>query len=229
MKQASVWRRLARGFRATLPVALGVAPFGVAYGAVAAQTMAPWQASLMSVTVFAGTAQFVAASMLAQGAAHLSILITGVLINTRLLLLSAALVPYLRRAPRRQHWLVAQLLTDESFAVSIAEFDARPGDALFVIGSSLAIFVIWQTCTWLGVLFGARIPQGLGLEYALPASLTCLLFLLVRDRLGGVIALLAALFSLIARPLVSGTWSTLVATLLAATSGVMWKRWRSSR
>ncbi|MEA3407412.1 MAG: AzlC family ABC transporter permease [Chloroflexota bacterium] len=59
----SVWQRMMRGVRGTLPLALGVAPFGIAYGTVAVEAMRPWQASLMSLTVFAGTAQFVAASL----------------------------------------------------------------------------------------------------------------------------------------------------------------------
>jgi len=219
--------RIAKGLRATVPVALSVVPFGIAYGAVAAQTMPTWQAVLMSLTVFAGTAQFVAASMLSQEAAYLPVLITGLLINSRLLLLSAALMPHFRSAPRRLHPLIAQLLTDESFAVSIAEFGARGGDALFFIGSGLAIFATWQASTWIGVLFGAGIPPSWGLEYALPASLIVFLFLLVRDRRSVGVAILAALVGLALQPLVSGTWSSLAATLVAATLGVGWTRWRS--
>ena len=219
--------RLWRGFQATLPVALSVIPFGVAYGAVAAQTLAPWQAALMSLTVFAGTAQFVAASMLSQGAAYISVLITGLLINMRLILLSAALVPHVRNAPRRLYGPMAHLLTDESFAVSIAAFERGAADAFFYLGSGLAIFAIWQPSTWVGVFFGASLPMGLGLEYALPASLVCLLFLLVRQRLGVAVAGLAAALALLVRQLAGGTWSTLIATIVAATLGVLWKQWRS--
>ena len=70
-----------RGVRATIPVALSVVPFGVAFGTVAAGNMVPWQAQLMSLAVFAGTAQFIAASMLSEGAAYVPILLTGVLIK----------------------------------------------------------------------------------------------------------------------------------------------------
>lgn len=219
--------RIWRGMRATLPVGMSVIPFGVAYGAVAAQRLAFWQVELMSLTVFAGTAQFIAASMLAQGSAYWPVLVTGILINVRLLLLSAALVPHVRRIPRILHPAVAQLLTDESFAVSMAEYERRPSDPLFFIGSGLTIYAVWQIGTVAGLIFGNRLPSGLGLEYALPGSLICLLFMLVRDRHAAAIALLAGALALALRPLISPAYATLVATLLAATLGVLWKRWRS--
>ena len=189
MTSATGWRAhlssdLARGFRATLPVALAVAPFGLAYGAAASRSMSGWQASLMSVTVFAGMAQFVAASMLAQSGAWVPILIACALINLRLVLLSASLAPHLRGSPRRLHPLLAHLLTDESFAVSMAEYEHRGGGPRYFMGSGMAIFVVWQLATLAGLAFGANLPQGLGLEFALAATLICLLVLLVRDRRG---------------------------------------------
>jgi 4-azaleucine resistance transporter AzlC len=215
-------QRLSKGFRATLPLALGCTPFGLAYGAVAHQSMAGWQVQLMSLTVFAGTAQFIGATMLAQGISYLPILITGLLLNLRLVLMSAALAPHLRRAPRLLHPLIAQMLTDESFAITINAYDCSPeGDPLFAIGSGLAMYVLWQLATAAGVLLGATIPAGYGLEYALSASIVCLLFLLVRTRRMAAVAALGALLSILLQPLVSATWSVMVGTLLAATWGVL--------
>jgi 4-azaleucine resistance transporter AzlC len=231
--RVSMWPHIRRGLRATLPVALGVAPFGVAYGTVAAITMAPWQAQLMSLTVFAGTAQFIAASMLSEGAAYLAVLLTGVLINLRLLLLSAALAPHVAMAPRPLQPVLAprplqpvlaQLLTDESFAVSMAEFEQHGSDWRFFIGSGLAVFGVWQVATAVGMAFGATVPSGLGLDFALPASLICLLFLLVRERRAAIVALGAAAVSVALVLVVPGTWNVMVATLLAATVGAAWKR-----
>lgn len=217
---------LAKGFRATLPLALGCMPFGLAYGAVARQSMAGWQVQLMSLTVFAGTAQFIGASMLAQGISHLPVLLTGLLLNLRLVLMSAALAPHLRKAPPWLHPLVAQMLTDESFAVTISAYDgdgSAKGDPLFAIGSGLAMYALWQLATLAGSLLGATIPGGYGLEYALAASIICLLFLLVRKRRMAVVAALAAALAIVLKPLVSATWSVMVGTLLAATMGVLWR------
>jgi predicted branched-subunit amino acid permease len=138
--------------------------------------------------------------------------------------LSAAVSPHVRHAPKAFQPLLAHMLTDESFAVSMAEFEQRPGNPSFLLGSGLAIFVFWQLATLAGLLFGSNLPQGLGLEYALPATLICLIFLLVRGRRGVAVAILAAILGLALMPLVSGTWSVMVATLVAATVGVLWKR-----
>lgn len=221
-----MWQQITKGMRATLPLALGVAPFGIAYGTVATEAMRPWQASLMSLTVFAGTAQFVTASMLSQGAGHLAVLIMGLLINMRMVLMSASLAVHLDNVPRVLYVPMAHLLTDESFAVSVAAFEKRRGDPFFVVGSGLTIFITWQITTAVGLGFGTQLPAGLGLEYALPASLICLLFLLIKDRFSVVISGLAALLSLAVLPLLPNTWSPLVATLIAVTLGVAWKQCR---
>jgi 4-azaleucine resistance transporter AzlC len=222
MDGSRVWR----GVRATLPVALGVMPFGLAYGAVAVTAMHPLQGMLMSLTVFAGTAQFITASMVAQGAAFLPVLITGLFINLRLILLSAAITPKIEAAPRRLRPALALVLTDESFAVSMAEFERGPADPLFALGSGLAIYTAWQVATVAGLTVGANIPGGLGLEYALAGSLICLLFLLVRSLRPALVAVGAAILSLALRPLVGGTWCVMTATLLAATVGVLCSRRR---
>ena len=138
-----------------------------------------------------------------------------------------ALTPHVKGAPRRLYPIIAQLLTDESFAVSMAQFERWPSDPWFFIGSGLAIFIPWQIVTALGAAFGAGLPAGWGLEYALPGSLICLVFLLVRGRRAALVSLLAAGLSLLLRPVVSGTWSTMAATVVAASLGVAWKRWQS--
>ncbi|MFH1085434.1 MAG: hypothetical protein V1772_06705, partial [Chloroflexota bacterium] len=63
-------------------------------------------------------------------------------------------------------------------------------------------------------------------EFALPASLVCLLFLLVRDREGLWVACLAAVLALVLRPMLGNSGTTMAATVVAATLGVMSRRWR---
>lgn len=222
-----VWARLGRGLLATAPVALSVAPFGVACGAVLAEYAGPVLTQLMSLTVFAGTAQFVAASMLADGSALLPVLVTGLLINLRLMLLGAALAPHVSSAPAPLRPLLAHLITDESFAVSMAEFEERGADPAFYVGSGLAVYGVWQVATLAGMVLGERIPEGLGFEFALPASLICLLFLLVRGRRAVGVAAAGAALAVGLRPLVGGTWAALAAALIAATLGAY--LWTDSR
>jgi len=118
---------LRRGFLKALPIVLGVLPFGIAYGAAAAQHMPWWGGMGMSVIVFAGSAQFIAVGLIAQGAAPLSIIITTALVNLRYVLMSSALSPVLRKKGARWQALLAFFVVDETFAVSSVEFDmVRP-------------------------------------------------------------------------------------------------------
>lgn len=221
-KRAPFWA----GFVATLPVAAGCAPFGVAYGAAAAATLPLWQTSLMSVAVFAGTAQFIAASMLAQGSTWLPVLVTCALVNLRLVLLSAAISPNVRGAGIIRRALAAQMLTDESFAVSMAGYRKGERGPAYLIGSGLSLFLIWQAATVVGRVAGEFVPQGLGLEYALPASLICLLFLLVRNKRQWAVAALAVGLVLVGRNVLPTAWVTPVATVMAASIGLGARRWR---
>ena len=72
------------GVRAELPILLGVAPFGMIYGALAIGAGLPRSASqAMSSIVFAGSAQFVATQLFATGAPGLVLLLTTFIVNLR--------------------------------------------------------------------------------------------------------------------------------------------------
>jgi len=215
---------LRRGFLQALPIVVGVLPFGIAYGAAVAQNMPWWGGMGMSALVFAGSAQFIAVGLVAQGAAPLSIIITTALVNLRFVLMSSALSPVLRKKGPRWQPLLAFFVVDESFAVSSVEFERGKSDALFFLGSGLALYFIWQLSTAAGIWFGPLIPEGFGLEFALSASFIGLLALLIRSRPAALVGLLAAILSLALYYALPGTWAPLIAALIAATIGVMWEQ-----
>ena len=88
-----------RGLSCGLPVILGYLPISFAFGVLAANNQIPFAAALgMSVFVYAGSSQFIVVGLLAQGAAITTIVFTTFLINLRMFLMSAALLPQVR------HW-----------------------------------------------------------------------------------------------------------------------------
>ena len=116
------------GVRAELPILLGVAPFGMIYGALAIGAGLPrGAAQAMSAIVFAGSLQFVATQLFATGAPWLVLLLTTFIVNLRHMLYSASLAPYLHKLPARWKWLLAYLLTDEAYAPTILHY--RQGEA----------------------------------------------------------------------------------------------------
>ena len=167
---------LAAGARDTLPMMVGAAPFAIIFGAlVAAGPMALWQGQLMSATVFAGSSQFIALGLLAGHAGLLVIWLTTSIVNLRHMLYAANLLPHVAHLPVRWRWLLAVLLTDETFAVMTGFYARHPRAPLghwYFLGSAGGMYVNWNIWTIVGLLFGAAFPevQSLGLDFAMVAT-----------------------------------------------------------
>ncbi|SAL36162.1 AzlC family protein [Caballeronia humi] len=166
----------AAGARDTLPMMIGAAPFGVIYGTlVTASPLSPWHGQLMSLAVFAGSAQFIAVGLIAGHASFAVIWATTLIVNLRHILYSATLAPYVSHLPARWRWTLGALMTDEVFAVAYAHYQKRPpGETgpYYFFGSGLAMYLNWQLWTVLGLVFGSAFPglQSLGLDFAMVAT-----------------------------------------------------------
>ncbi|GAB3626964.1 branched-chain amino acid ABC transporter permease [Pandoraea terrae] len=164
------------GARDTIPMLVGAAPFGLIFGTLIATTpMAPWHGQLMSLLVFAGSSQFIAAGLVASGTGMLIIWATTFIVNLRHMLYAANLLPHVRHLPARWRWLLGFLLTDESFAVMSSHYHKHPGDPFghwYFLGSCISMYSNWQFWTLLGLIFGAAFPrlQTLGLDFAMVAT-----------------------------------------------------------
>jgi 4-azaleucine resistance transporter AzlC len=166
----------AAGARDTLPMMIGAAPFAAIFGALAAAgPLTPWHGQLMSATVFAGSAQFIALGLIAGHAGLLVIWLTTFIVNLRHMLYAATLLPHVAHLPARWRWLLAVLLTDETFAVMAGFYHSQPRAPLghwYFLGSGLSLYLTWNLWTLAGLLFGAAVPdlQSLGLDFALAAT-----------------------------------------------------------
>ncbi|HCL42496.1 MAG TPA: branched-chain amino acid ABC transporter permease, partial [Pseudomonas sp.] len=81
---------LLRGARDTVPMLIGALPFGLIFGTLAVASGLSLPATLlMSALVFAGSAQFIAVSLVASGAGLVVLLLTTFIVNLRHMLYSA--------------------------------------------------------------------------------------------------------------------------------------------
>lgn len=218
----------AQGLRAAAPVVLGYMPIGFAFGVLARTSgFSVAEVGLMSLLLYAGSGQFIGTSMIAAGSAPASVISTIFLINLRHLLMSAALVPSLGRNKAWQNSLLAHEITDETFAVNTAILQGRPTTASFVAGLHNASHLAWFSATVTGALVGqvAGNTEALGLDFALPAMFVGLLVPNLRGPGSNprrASALVAAAIAVAIGILVPGaSWSVIVATLVAATVGVI--------
>jgi 4-azaleucine resistance transporter AzlC len=229
----AVGRGWPAGVSRAMPIVLGYVPIGLAYGVLAQKAgLSALNTLLMSLLVYAGSAQLIAVGLFAGGASVLSIVLTTFVVNLRHLLFSAAVAPFL------QHWRKIDLagfayeLTDETFAVHSAQFASEgvPGRAE-VFATNVTAQVSWILGTALGVLLGSVIAdvKPLGLDYALPAMFIALLILQIQDRVQVAVALLAGALSVGLLLAGLGQWNVIVATVIVATLGVMLERWSKKR
>jgi 4-azaleucine resistance transporter AzlC len=173
------------GVRDQLPLLLGVIPFGLIFGALAVSQGIPgWAAQGLSLFVFAGSAQFVAAELVGAGAPALVIVFTILVVNLRHLLYSASLAPSLRQLPGRWRVVLAWLLTDEAFATTSARLNRgiRDKTEWYMLGTGLTLWGSWQVSTALGVLLGAQVPASWSLDFALPLTFMALIVPSLTDR-----------------------------------------------
>ena len=176
----------AAGARASLPVLLGIAPFGMICGvAMVAGGIAPLTAVLMSIFVFAGASMLAASQLLASGAPVALIVLTAFFINLRFMMYSASIRLHLGSLPLRWRLLVASLLADNPYALCMARFADHPADRNklgFYLGASIPVWLCWQLAVVAGVLVGARLPAAWQLEFAAPLAFIAISVPLLRDR-----------------------------------------------
>ncbi len=175
------------GVKAELPIVVGVAPFGMIFGAIAVNAGIPTLlAQSMSSVIFAGSAQFIAAELMGVGTPALVLLMTTFIVNLRHLLYSASLAEHVRFLPLRWKMLLAYLLTDEAYAVTIIHYNDEESPPAhrhwFYLGAGLMLWSSWQVTTALGILLGARIPPGWSLDFALPVTFIAIVVPALRDR-----------------------------------------------
>ena len=116
---------LRQGVTVAWPICLGYFPIGLALGVLAQKAGLPWWAvAMMSVLVFAGSAQFICVAMLAAKATVPAIILTTFVVNLRHVLMSSALAVHLQGVSRRFLALYSYGVTDESFAVNMTRFRA---------------------------------------------------------------------------------------------------------
>ncbi len=209
------------GARDTAPLLLGAAPFGLIFGALAAASpLGLGGAMAMSALVFAGSAQFIALSLLGAGASGLVVVFTTLVVNLRHLLYAASLQPQMARLPQRWRVLLAFWLTDETYAAvhhRYARDDAAPFKHWYTAGSGAAMYGNWLGWTAAGAVLGQASPAltHLGLEFALVATFVGIVVPLLRQRPSLAVALTAAAVALLARDL-----PYKLGLLLAALAGV---------
>lgn len=210
------------GLSAAWPICFGYIAIGLAFGAIARNTgLRPLEIGLMSLIVYAGSAQFIATAMLGAGAGFLPVVLTTFTINLRHVLMSSSLSLHLRNL--RGGWLTlfAYGVTDESFALNMGRFREGNWEWRRALVVNHVTNLIWIVSTVTGSIGGQYIPTGAyGMDYALVAMFVSLLVFQLRGLIHLIVALCSGILAVLISLWIPGNSYILIASFLAASVGL---------
>jgi predicted branched-subunit amino acid permease len=198
------------GMRFGMPVVVAAAPFGVLFGALAADNgMTVAEATLMSATIYAGASQMVGIELFGQNIAPWLVVFSIFAVNFRHILYSAAV------GRRIAHWNFLEkaigffFLVDPQYAE--AERKGENGETvgfLWYLGMALPIYVLWVVESALGAIFGRMLPDthALGIDFLLPIYFLGLVMSFRKRPLWLPVVLASAAVSVLAYKTVGSPW-----------------------
>jgi predicted branched-subunit amino acid permease len=160
------------------PVIPGIIPFAMIMGTVASEAgLSMPQTMGMNVIVYAGASQLATIELLTKDTPSIVILLTGLIINFRFLLYSAASSTFLKNSNFVIKIIGAYSLTDQSYAVTSANdkfLKSIEAKVFFTLGAALCMNIFWHFFVISGFYFGNIIPKSLSLDFAVPLSFMAL-------------------------------------------------------
>ena len=156
----------------TIPVMTGYIFLGFGFGLLLQSNgYNAWWALLMSVTVYAGSMQYVAVGLLAGGAGLVYTALTTLTVNARHLFYGISLVEKYKGTGKAKPYLIFSL-TDETYSLVCGENAGRQANDRnrYFLLVSLFNHIYWITGSVLGAVLGEILPLNTtGIDFALTA------------------------------------------------------------
>lgn len=222
------------GVRDGAPFILVAAPFATLFGVLATEAgLKVYEVMTFSLAVIAGAAQFTALQLMADNAPTVIVLVSALAVNLRVAMYSAALTPYLGKAPLWQRASMAYLLVDQSYALSHAKYEADPEMTVpqrvaYYFGTCLLVMTFWFGGSYFGAVVGNAFPQDLPLDFALPITFLSMVGPMLRTFAHVATAFTAIVVSLLVAD-VPYSLGLLIAATIAMMVGARIELWQEKR
>ena len=210
------------GMRLSIGLGLSVFAYGLVFGLLAQQAgLSLAEALLMSGLVFAGSSEFTAVGLWAIPLPILTIIVTTLIVNLRHLLMGAALYQWFRHLRPGPRYLSLFFLSDESWALTMSQFQAGKRNGAFLLGSGLTLFVAWLSATAAGRVLGSSLqdPARFGLDFAFTAVFLALLVGMWKGKVNLLPWLVAAIVAILSAWWLPGKWYILLGGLVGSLVG----------
>jgi predicted branched-subunit amino acid permease len=144
--------------------------------------LSPLEATLISLTVFAGSAQLAAVPLLMAGASSAVVILTAVVMNLRFVIFSASIAPYFLNRPLRVRLLAGYWNGDMGYALLMNKIQEHAHNPAFTHASvrayhwgvSLSNVLSWHVASLIGIALGHVFPSHWGLDFAAILALVAL-------------------------------------------------------
>ncbi len=174
------------GAKDMVGVSLGVAAWGLVTGVAMVKTgLSVPLALLMSLVVFAGSAQLAAIPLMAVNAPMWVIWATALCVNLRFVIFSAQWRPFFMQFTRSRRVLLGYFTGDLTYVLFMKRFsEAREGEGQFeyFLGGTSVNWAAWQVPSIAGILLADVIPTQWGLGFAGVLALLGLTYSMLSDR-----------------------------------------------
>ena len=220
-----------QGVKDCIPTLLGYISIGLAFGVVgSASGLSVIEIALLTILVYAGSAQFIFCALLLTSSPASAIIVTIFVVNLRHLLMSLTLAPHFTRYSMLRNVGFGTLLTDETFGVAVTkQMQTGKLHGKWMDGLNITAYLFWILSCVAGAFLGQWVanPERWGLDFALIAMFIALLVLQLSSvgkskimhyiKLIGYIALIMYGLSYV----VPSHVAVLLATVIVATIGVV--------
>ncbi|QFT57529.1 Inner membrane protein YgaZ [Sulfitobacter sp. THAF37] len=223
-----------KGMADSAPFILVIIPFAALFGLLATEAgLSVIEALSFSVVVIAGAAQFTALQLMQEQAPTIIVLASALAVNLRMAMYSASLTPWIGAAPLWQRALAAYLTVDQSYVVSVGQFEKQPDMTVpqrmaYFFGCVTPIVPLWYAFTFIGAYLGARVPEEWALDFAIPITFLAMIAPMFRTLAHVVAALVAVVASLIAIA-VPYSLGVIIAGLAGMLAGAQVEYWMTRR
>ena len=223
-----------RGLVASIPVMLGFVPFGLVLGAQAMQKgFRLFEVPLMTGLNFGGGSEFVSVHLWTSPPDLWLIATMTFLVNSRHLLMGAALAPHIQHLPKRKALPALFFMCDESWAMALTDTRKRLSADIptafslpYYFGVSAGLYLTWIASTALGAAIAPMIGN---IEvYGFDMAFTAVFLVLLKGMWPGVRGARPWLLSLVVAAAtdraIPGAWYVATGAVAGIIGAFLWAK-----
>jgi 4-azaleucine resistance transporter AzlC len=220
-------REFRQGVIDVLPVIAAASVIGLLFGTIAvSKGLSVLETGLMSASVFAGAAQFVAIELWRDPVPWFFLTVTVFIVNIRHVLMGASLSRHMGDITSGWRAPLLYVMADENWAFSERRVLTQPLTMAYYLGLSLPMVTTWTVSSVMGARAGAWLkdPAAYGFDFAFSALFIGILAGFWKGPRTGAVLAASAVVAAAAKHTIPGAWyivlgglaGVLVAVLLHA-------------